>query len=73
MPSHRNMCLDLGAESSVRVDLEREGGVLNWSKIGINMNKERIVLDCTILVESDPCILIIQNKLAVPLPHPLSN
>ena len=27
---------------------------MNWSKIGNNMNKETIVLDCTILVVSDP-------------------
>ena len=36
-------------------NLEREGGVLNWSIIGNNMNKETIVLDCAILVESDQC------------------
>ena len=39
MPSHRKECLDLGVERSVRVNLEREGGVLIWSKMGNNIKK----------------------------------
>ena len=56
MPSHRNECLALGVERSVGVNPEIEGGVINWSIIVININKETIVLHCTILVESDQCI-----------------
>ena len=53
MPSHRNECLELGVERSVRVNLEREGGVLVENRN--NMNNKTMVLDCAILVESDPC------------------